>query len=83
MDYNAVVGKLDIIACGVRADFLPPECTTLKSVHEGFFTTAAKFPPAHPPSQYGGCWWAEGRCLQPTSYERVRLLSWIDDGAPL
>jgi len=82
MDYEAVRGKVDIVACGVRADFLPPECSTLTSVRQGFFTAPAKFPPAHPPSAYGGCFWSAGRCLLPTSFERARLLSWIADGAP-
>jgi len=84
MDYAAVVAKKDIIACGVRADYLPSECTSLPSVRDGFFTKPAKFPPSGM-GGYAFCPYTDpvtGGCPQPTPFERARLLSWIAEGAP-
>ena len=84
MDYAAVASKTDIIACGVRADYLPSGCTTLTSVRSGFFTKAGKFPPSGI-GGYASCPYTlpNGGCPQPTAFERARLLSWIAEGAPM
>jgi hypothetical protein len=84
MDYATVASKKDIIACGVRADYLPGECSTLTSVRTGFFTKPAKFPPSGI-GGYASCPYIDpttGGCPQPTPFERARLLSWIAEGAP-
>jgi hypothetical protein len=83
IDYPKVVSKADVIACGVRADYLPDDCLTLPSVRRGFFTQPAKFPPSGL-GGYAVCPYTtpEGGCPQPSSFERARMLSWIADGTP-
>lgn len=90
-DYDAVVGRNDVIACGVNPGELPEGCTSLPTVAPGFFEGPEKFPPTAPtrPPSYGTeggpmCDWgdADGRCPQPTDFERRRMISWIEAGAP-
>ena len=87
MDYEVAVEKSPAINCGVAKDYFPSECLTLASVPTGFFTGPAKFPPSGH-GVYGGApnpcrFAADGMtCPQPSDFERARLLSWLDDGAP-
>jgi hypothetical protein len=89
LDYAKVVEKSDLIRCGVYPNVLPEACLYLPDAPPGFFNKAEKFPPSGIPSGTGYgttpppvCAFAgDGHtCPQPSEFERVGMVSWIDSG---
>jgi hypothetical protein len=91
LDYSVVVEKSDLIRCGVYPNVLPAACLSLPDARPGFFNKPEKFPPSGIPSGTGYgmtpppvCAFADDghSCPQPTEFERIGMVSWIDSGMP-
>lgn len=85
MSYDNVAADKDLIWCGL-SEVLPEECADIVDENgDPRFPNAMRFPPEGAGVNGLECWWTgeSEPCLQPTTFERARMMNWIFDGLPM
>lgn len=85
MNYDNVVLDKDLIWCGL-SEVLPEECSEFVDENgDPRFPNAMRFPPIGQGVNGLECWWLGETepCLQPTPFERARMMNFIFDGLPM